>query len=262
MVPDNKDFVICMYCGVNVKVREAILILDDKNQVNWLFMAEKALKAKNYEEAYEYYNKIIESDNSSVTGWSGKAECTGYLFDGENSRLPEIITYFENAIEYSNNDVNVIQAISSKMTFLAARIFEISYDNYNRGRHAEKIPGNHLGITYDVINALEWAIDKNPGITTAEWICYAASTCLIYDTTNSIHYRYLINGAVEFNNWKEYKSWVSKKYYWYAEKIESVDPENSALMYKKRAKFIKNRDLIILLVVISFLFMLFILTGK
>ena len=27
-VPDDKDFVLCMYCGVNVKVREAIKIKD------------------------------------------------------------------------------------------------------------------------------------------------------------------------------------------------------------------------------------------
>lgn len=27
-VPDDKDFVICMYCGVNVKVREAIKVKD------------------------------------------------------------------------------------------------------------------------------------------------------------------------------------------------------------------------------------------
>ena len=38
-VPDDKDFIICMYCGVNVKVRDALKLSLDKNIPNLLELA-------------------------------------------------------------------------------------------------------------------------------------------------------------------------------------------------------------------------------
>ncbi len=57
-VPQNHDVVKCMYCGVDVVVREAIkLIAGDVN--NLMELANVAKDSENYEEAYIYYGKAL-----------------------------------------------------------------------------------------------------------------------------------------------------------------------------------------------------------
>ena len=126
-VPDNKDFVICMYCGANVKVRDSIKIVYDANVPNWFKIAYNALDAGNYEEAYEYFNKILEIDSNFSAAWSGKAMATGAMTTLNNNRINEMINYFKNSInsetdeKSKQNIVDYIDTILTKFQYNAKK---------------------------------------------------------------------------------------------------------------------------------------------
>ena len=123
-VPDDRDFVKCMYCGVDVKVREAINLKRDINIPNLLILASISLKSKNFQEAYNYYNRILESDVSNCDAWFGKGEAVGgLLLNLKSVDNQEMLVCFEKAEKYytGNN-------LSGYKENIAYKIYYISND--------------------------------------------------------------------------------------------------------------------------------------
>jgi len=95
-VPDDRDFVKCMYCGVDVKVREATKLKLDVNIPNLFNLAEYSLKSNNFQDAYNYYSKILEYEINNYSAWLGKAESAGCLLTNlSNPDNKEILTCFK-----------------------------------------------------------------------------------------------------------------------------------------------------------------------
>lgn len=103
-VPDDNDFVICEYCKTNVKVRDALKIIIDAKTSNLLKIANEAYNTKNFIEAYNYYNKILESEIDNYEAWIGKALCCGYLSDLNTFRFDEMFNYFQKAIDLCSEE--------------------------------------------------------------------------------------------------------------------------------------------------------------
>jgi len=61
-IPENRKNVICMYCGKNIVVQEAIEKAVRPTIENYLALASSAQKSGNNQEAYDYYTKILELD--------------------------------------------------------------------------------------------------------------------------------------------------------------------------------------------------------
>jgi tetratricopeptide (TPR) repeat protein len=93
-----------MYCGADIKVREAIKIVLDANIPNLLTIANEELKVANYKEAVNYYNKVLEYEIENSNAWMGKAICSLFTSDFENLNEKEFINYFENAVKYGSDN--------------------------------------------------------------------------------------------------------------------------------------------------------------
>jgi len=106
-VPDNKDFIKCMYCGVDVKVRDAISVNFTTNTSNLKELANSSMKSGNYEESYNYFTKILEYEIKNHEAWFGKGVSASRLSTLANPRHKEMLNYFDNAIKYySGDDIN------------------------------------------------------------------------------------------------------------------------------------------------------------
>jgi tetratricopeptide (TPR) repeat protein len=99
-VPEDKDIVKCMYCGVDVVVREAIQLVPG-NSKNLFQLAEQAFAAENYQEAYDYYTKVLEIEPKNVAAWFGKGAAAGWLSNLTQFRFAEMQVDFNNAIEFT-----------------------------------------------------------------------------------------------------------------------------------------------------------------
>lgn len=105
-VPEDKKVLKCMYCGRDIVVEEAINKAQPSLE-NYLTLAKSAKDSKNYKEAYDYYNKVLELNPPHYEAWLGKAESAGWQTSVKNFRIQEIITCFEKGIKfcpYMNKD--------------------------------------------------------------------------------------------------------------------------------------------------------------
>jgi len=85
-----------------VVIEDATKLAVGMNTSNWLSLAEAAMVGGNYEEAYDYYTRILESDLDNSEAWLGKGEAAGRLSSLANFRLPEMLTAITNAMNYGD----------------------------------------------------------------------------------------------------------------------------------------------------------------
>ena len=93
-----------MYCGITIVVREAIQVAALGQVKNWIKIAGSAAQSGNYQEAYEFYTRVLEVDGDNSDAWLGRAEASGRLSTVANSRLLEMITGIKKALDSATTE--------------------------------------------------------------------------------------------------------------------------------------------------------------
>jgi len=88
-VPPDKKILKCMYCGSDIVVKEAIAKANDINTESLIELINTALNSKNFQEAVEFCNKILERDSNNVEALLKKGLAVGLL-----DRPKEALNYF------------------------------------------------------------------------------------------------------------------------------------------------------------------------
>jgi tetratricopeptide (TPR) repeat protein len=163
-VPDDRKTVKCMYCGKDIIVREAIDKAIGPKIVNYMTLATTAKKSRNNQEAYDYYNKVLELDPQNHEAWYGKGEAAGWLSTLNDFRLPEMISGVEKAVEYAPVDKkeNIKAEAAQMMNNITIAFFRISSNHvfeYGSTGNAGQEFLNRCGL---MINALEIAHSYAP----------------------------------------------------------------------------------------------------
>lgn len=105
-VPDDRDTVKCMYCGVDVVVRQAIQLVSG-NSKNFLELAQNAAAAGNYTEAYDYFTKVLENEPANAETWFGKGTAAGWQSTLKEFRFSEMLVAYANAVKFTADDKKV-----------------------------------------------------------------------------------------------------------------------------------------------------------
>jgi len=163
-VPDDRDSVKCMYCGTDIIVRQAIQAGSGINIGNYLELAVTATKAGNYQEAYDYYSKVLEIDITNPEAWFGKGRSAGWLSTLKNIRFAEMISGFQNAItNISGKDKNDLQLQCSSVAYqVASSYHENSRDIILQYASVENAWEAYLNQSTEIINLLEFANSLAP----------------------------------------------------------------------------------------------------
>ena len=144
-LPTDVDSVNCMYCGSSIVVREALAKTDNtKNIENLMSMADTAYAGTNYEEAYNYYNQVLEMDHANYMAWAGKAMSAGWSSTLAISRLAELKPAVSNAMKHSPNDRK--QEVSENICTELGKVFSgyvrLATDHFDKHAYTE----NELGM--------------------------------------------------------------------------------------------------------------------
>lgn len=99
-VPNNKDFAFCTFCGSNVKVRESVIMKSDVDTDNLVALGNVELQAKDYNEAMDYFTRVLEVDGKDHRAWLGRAQATIRKSKSELKLYEEAFVYFQNAAEH------------------------------------------------------------------------------------------------------------------------------------------------------------------
>jgi len=163
-VPDDRDFVKCMYCGVDVKIREAIKMTINANIPNLMRIANDSLKSENYKESYDYFTKILEYEINNYEAWLGKGESAAMQSTLANPRMKEMITCFNNAINnYKLEDLQVFKEKSaSKINEICNYYFISAKKTTDRYLSVDSTWPNYLAQCEIILDTLEKALEFNP----------------------------------------------------------------------------------------------------
>ena len=96
----------CDFCGNLIELESATnnykTALSSENG-NLMAMAETAIEATNWEEALQYFNKVLEKDITNSDAWLGKGIAIVYTSKIGDLKINEAIAYWKNALKHSVN---------------------------------------------------------------------------------------------------------------------------------------------------------------
>lgn len=131
-VPDNRDFVKCMFCGRDIQVRQAILDGAAGRVANWMQLARAAADADNHGEAYRYFTKVLEVDPSNYEAWFGKAEAAGWDSNLKSGRFTELLSGVQRAVQLAPADIQqpVKERGASVIGAISIAYFRLSHEHF------------------------------------------------------------------------------------------------------------------------------------
>jgi tetratricopeptide (TPR) repeat protein len=126
-VPDDREIVKCMYCGVDVVVRQAIQLVSS-NSKNFLELAKTASIAGNYAEAYNYFTKVLETDPANADAWFGKGTAAGWQSSLVAFRFAEMLVAYDNALKFSTSEASqeMQKACANTLSDVATACYSMS----------------------------------------------------------------------------------------------------------------------------------------
>lgn len=103
---------ICQHCGTKYSPEEAkkmfiqgtIKIDNAASSQNYLLLAENASDSKNYSDAENYSNKVIEINPNEAKAWFIKGKSAGWQTSVKNLRTEETIICFNKALALNENE--------------------------------------------------------------------------------------------------------------------------------------------------------------
>ena len=101
--PSDGTPVKCMFCGGSIQYLAPTSgsSSNASPQIENLFtMAESARESQNHEEAYSYYNRVIELDTTNSRAWVGKGLSAVWQSTLANDRSGEMLPAFKNALKF------------------------------------------------------------------------------------------------------------------------------------------------------------------
>lgn len=124
---------------------------------NLLNMADNALKSFNYNEALDYYNKVLEISPSNEMAWFGKAESVGYLSSVDLAKFSEMENCFNNAIKFSRDPDFIKKQSANSINLIVSLYYKECKKHVQKYIHLDGIWDNFIQQSLDAILALETA---------------------------------------------------------------------------------------------------------
>ncbi|TFW10568.1 hypothetical protein E4K72_00195 [Oxalobacteraceae bacterium OM1] len=224
-IPDDADVAICMYCAQSVVVKDAVQMSIGPNVTNLLALARTAGVAGNYQEAYAYYNRVLELDPINAIAWFGKAEAAGWLSTLASMRVSEMFVGFQNAILHSHgSDRDSMSALcADTLNRLAVTLYGIARKHMLEYVALPSTWPAYVGQVSELITAFEMAHAWKP--TDRAIIENVIHLC--QDNIEGVRYNdpYQNNASKAVFLSDAYEAELRGKLNEYAEKLQCIDPD-------------------------------------
>ena len=127
-VPTDVATPVCPYCGCIFAQETAA---PPATLSTLLGLARSALIAGNFQEAMDYFNRVIESDPSNTEAWMGKGKAAGWLSSLANMRVPEMLVAFNHAIANASDvdKENTICEAVKEVNYLITTLYGMARKN-------------------------------------------------------------------------------------------------------------------------------------
>jgi len=127
------DEINCTYCGTLVKRPEAeAQFAEVKNSKfgGMLLIAETAQEGGNYEEALNYYNKVIEQEPTFADAWLNKGTCMVKSSTIQNLKVTEAISSWKAAVKFAKNSEAMKKRVALVINNTVANFYPVLEKHY------------------------------------------------------------------------------------------------------------------------------------
>lgn len=132
----------------------------ENSTANLMMIAEQVKAAGNFEEAFNYYSKVLEVDPNNYKAWFGKGECAGSLSTIKTFRLDEMLKYMELSVNLApNNEKEALRYLAAKrINNIAISYFNLVKEHFHEFKTVSNAGTEYLGRCLKVVEALENAL--------------------------------------------------------------------------------------------------------
>ena len=100
------DNTSCSFCGGTIEMQSSKDFYKENisgETGNLMAMADTAIDATNWEEALQFYNRVLEKDITNSDAWLGKGIAIVYTSKIGELKTTEAIAYWKNALKHAPN---------------------------------------------------------------------------------------------------------------------------------------------------------------
>lgn len=108
----------CSFCGGIIEMQSSKDFYKETisgETGNLMAMADTAIDATNWEEALQFYNRVLEKDITNADAWLGKGIAIVYTSKIGELKTTEAIAYWKNAIKHSSNKEAMGKRVSKEI---------------------------------------------------------------------------------------------------------------------------------------------------
>jgi DNA-directed RNA polymerase subunit RPC12/RpoP len=176
----EQEEINCTYCATLVKRREAeAQFAEVKNSKfgGTLLIAETAQEGGSYEEALNYYNKIIEQQPDIADAWFNKGTCMVHTSTIGKLKIPEAISSWKTAIKFAKNPEAMKKRVAMETAQTVVKFYPVLTSHYMK---FAGFSDYHRGTSI-IISALVFAQEIDPK---SEFVAKTGiSVCEIFSKT-------------------------------------------------------------------------------
>jgi tetratricopeptide (TPR) repeat protein len=103
-VPKDRDIIKCMYCGVDILLRDEDNAGKRHSIDTITHLGKVAFQSKNFAEAYRYYSQALEIDSHNPVWWVAKGSSAAWQSDISKAHFDETIHCIQEALRLGLQD--------------------------------------------------------------------------------------------------------------------------------------------------------------
>ena len=114
----------CSFCGGIIEMQSSKDFYKETisgETGNLMAMADTAIDATNWEEALQFYNRVLEKDITNSDAWLGKGIAIVYTSKIGELKTTEAIAYWKNAIKHSSNKEAIGKRVAKEINTVVSQ---------------------------------------------------------------------------------------------------------------------------------------------
>ena len=129
----SNDASSCNFCGSAIELQQSKDFYKENisgETGNLMAMADTAVEATNWEEALQYYNKVLEKDITNSDAWLGKGIAIVYTSKIGNIKTKEAIAYWKNTIKHAENSDAMSKRVAKEINKVVNSFYPAIENHY------------------------------------------------------------------------------------------------------------------------------------
>ena len=161
----------CQYCETVVTLQQAEAQFNEVKNSKFggtLLIAETAQEGGSYEEALNYYNKVIEQEPTFADAWLNKGICTVRTSKIGDLKIPEAISSWKAAIKFAKNPDAMKKRVALEINNAVKSFYPVLEQHYLKFHSLDDSLSEHGSRFLLLESAQSWAMELNPNETIAK----------------------------------------------------------------------------------------------